>query len=64
MFGLHLFTFERCLPQKRQLASQSLAFNIKDKVFCELFPDVVDVSITQTQTQCFAQVLTVTLLMT
>ncbi|KAK3518719.1 hypothetical protein QTP70_008908 [Hemibagrus guttatus] len=27
---------------KRQLASQSLAFNIKDKVFCELFPDVVD----------------------
>ncbi|XP_063065356.1 ubiquitin-conjugating enzyme E2 J2 [Engraulis encrasicolus] len=27
---------------KRQLASQSLAFNIKDRVFCELFPDVVD----------------------
>lgn len=27
---------------KRQLASQSLAFNIKDKVFCELFPDVVE----------------------
>ncbi|KAG7323342.1 hypothetical protein KOW79_013044 [Hemibagrus wyckioides] len=27
---------------KKQLASQSLAFNIKDKVFCELFPDVVD----------------------
>ncbi|XP_060793581.1 ubiquitin-conjugating enzyme E2 J2 [Neoarius graeffei] len=27
---------------KRQLASQSLAFNIKDKVFCELFPDVID----------------------
>ncbi|KAG2459053.1 UB2J2 enzyme, partial [Polypterus senegalus] len=26
---------------KRQLAAQSLAFNTKDKVFCELFPDVV-----------------------
>lgn len=32
-----------CSLQKRQLASQSLAFNIKDKVFCELFPDVVEV---------------------
>lgn len=31
--------------QKRQLSAQSLAFNLKDKVFCELFPDVVDVSI-------------------
>lgn len=30
--------------QKRQLSAQSLAFNLKDKVFCELFPDVVDVS--------------------
>ncbi|NXC18009.1 UB2J2 enzyme, partial [Corythaeola cristata] len=27
---------------KRQLAAQSLAFNLKDKVFCELFPDVVE----------------------
>ncbi|TSL61193.1 Ubiquitin-conjugating enzyme E2 J2 [Bagarius yarrelli] len=27
---------------KRQLASQSLAFNTRDKVFCELFPDTVD----------------------
>ncbi|TKS70854.1 Ubiquitin-conjugating enzyme E2 J2 [Collichthys lucidus] len=27
---------------KRQLSAQSLAFNLKDKVFCELFPDVVD----------------------
>ncbi|XP_053137354.1 ubiquitin-conjugating enzyme E2 J2 [Hemicordylus capensis] len=27
---------------KRQLASQSLTFNVKDKVFCELFPDVVE----------------------
>ncbi|XP_061584616.1 ubiquitin-conjugating enzyme E2 J2-like [Cololabis saira] len=26
---------------KRQLSAQSLAFNLKDKVFCELFPDVV-----------------------
>lgn len=31
-------------PQKRQLSAQSLAFNLKDKVFCELFPEVVDVS--------------------
>lgn len=31
--------------QKRQLSAQSLAFNLKDKVFCELFPDVVDVRI-------------------
>lgn len=30
-------------PQKRQLAAQSLAFNLKDKVFCELFPEVVEV---------------------
>ncbi|XP_034760932.1 ubiquitin-conjugating enzyme E2 J2-like isoform X1 [Acipenser ruthenus] len=27
---------------KRQLAAQSLAFNAKDKVFCDLFPDVVE----------------------
>ncbi|CAL9704074.1 unnamed protein product [Knipowitschia caucasica] len=27
---------------KRQLSAQSLVFNLKDKVFCELFPDVVD----------------------
>ncbi|XP_054640606.1 ubiquitin-conjugating enzyme E2 J2-like isoform X3 [Dunckerocampus dactyliophorus] len=26
---------------KRQLSAQSLAFNLNDKVFCELFPDVV-----------------------
>lgn len=31
------------LFQKRQLSAQSLAFNLKDKVFCELFPEVVDV---------------------
>lgn len=36
---VHLFLFF----QKRQLSAQSLAFNLKDKVFCELFPDVVDV---------------------
>ncbi|NXB83373.1 UB2J2 enzyme, partial [Vidua chalybeata] len=29
-------------PQKRQLAAQSLAFNLKDKIFCELFPEVVE----------------------
>ncbi|XP_032487174.1 ubiquitin-conjugating enzyme E2 J2 isoform X1 [Phocoena sinus] len=27
---------------KRQLAAQSLVFNLKDKVFCELFPEVVE----------------------
>ncbi|KAL2091117.1 hypothetical protein ACEWY4_013380 [Coilia grayii] len=27
---------------KRQLSAQSLAFNLKDKVFCELFPTVVE----------------------
>lgn len=27
---------------KRQLASQSLAFNLKDKVFCELFPAIAE----------------------
>lgn len=28
--------------EKRQLAAQSLEFNLKDKTFCELFPDLVD----------------------
>ncbi|XP_021055896.1 ubiquitin-conjugating enzyme E2 J2 isoform X1 [Arvicanthis niloticus] len=27
---------------KKQLAAQSLVFNLKDKVFCELFPEVVE----------------------
>nr|CAD7457695.1 unnamed protein product [Timema tahoe] len=27
--------------EKRQLAAQSLQFNLKDKTFCELFPDLV-----------------------
>lgn len=35
--------------QKRQLSAQSLAFNLKDKVFCELFPDVVDVCMKSSQ---------------
>lgn len=35
--------------QKRQLSAQSLAFNLKDKVFCELFPDVVDVRMSSFQ---------------
>lgn len=38
--------------QKRQLSAQSLAFNLKDKVFCELFPDVVDVSMKWVLTCC------------
>lgn len=32
------------LLQKRQLAAQSNAFNLKDKIFCELFPEDADVS--------------------
>lgn len=43
------------LFQKRQLSAQSLAFNLKDKVFCELFPDVVDVS----QSLTFSYVLSI-----
>ena len=30
--------------QKRQLALRSGPFNLKDKIFCELFPDIVEVS--------------------
>lgn len=29
--------------EKRQLAAQSLEYNLKDKMFCELFPDTVEV---------------------
>lgn len=29
--------------QKRQLAAQSLTFNVSNKTFCELFPDVAEV---------------------
>lgn len=50
---MHLI--DQCAPfmplllflQKRQLSAQSLAFNLKDKVFCELFPEVVDVRIVE-----------------
>ncbi|NXD42619.1 UB2J2 enzyme, partial [Copsychus sechellarum] len=30
------------IETSEQLAAQSLAFNLKDKVFCELFPEVVE----------------------
>ncbi|XP_053498700.1 ubiquitin-conjugating enzyme E2 J2 isoform X3 [Ictalurus furcatus] len=40
--GPTLGSIETSDSTKRQLASQSLAFNIKDEVFCELFPDVVE----------------------
>lgn len=33
--------------QKRQLALRSGPFNLKDKIFCELFPDTVEVSTKQ-----------------
>jgi len=29
--------------EKRQLAAQSLEYNLKDKMFCELFPETVEV---------------------
>lgn len=35
------FHFFYC--QKKQLSAQSLAFNLKDRIFCELFPEVVEV---------------------
>lgn len=41
-------------PQKRQLAAQSLAFNLKDKVFCELFPEVVEVREVMCAMICFS----------
>lgn len=42
------------LFQKRQLSAQSLAFNLKDKVFCELFPEVVDVRTVEFQHWSFS----------
>lgn len=29
--------------EKRQLAAQSLEYNLRDKMFCELFPETVEV---------------------
>jgi ubiquitin-conjugating enzyme E2 J2 len=29
--------------EKAQLAAQSLEYNLKDKMFCELFPETVEV---------------------
>uniref|UniRef100_A0A8C5L1T9 Ubiquitin-conjugating enzyme E2 J2-like n=1 Tax=Jaculus jaculus TaxID=51337 RepID=A0A8C5L1T9_JACJA len=40
--GPILGTIETSDFTKRQLAAQSLVFNLKDKVFCELFPEVVE----------------------
>ncbi|XP_051932499.1 ubiquitin-conjugating enzyme E2 J2 [Hippocampus zosterae] len=40
--GPTLGSIETSDHTKRQLSAQSLAFNLKDKVFCELFPDVVE----------------------
>jgi len=37
-----LGSIETSLYTKRQLAAQSGAFNLNDKVFCELFPDVTE----------------------
>lgn len=33
--------------EKKQLAAQSLEYNLKDKMFCELFPETVEVSFVQ-----------------
>ncbi|XP_069774876.1 ubiquitin-conjugating enzyme E2 J2 [Narcine bancroftii] len=40
--GPTLGSIETSEYTKRQLAAQSSAFNLKDKVFCELFPDLVE----------------------
>lgn len=31
--------------EKKQFAAQSLEYNLKDKLFCELFPETVEVSL-------------------
>ncbi|XP_068172122.1 ubiquitin-conjugating enzyme E2 J2-like [Antennarius striatus] len=40
--GPTLGSIETSDNTKRQLSVESLVFNLKDEVFCELFPDVVD----------------------
>jgi ubiquitin-conjugating enzyme E2 J2 len=35
-------SIETTTMQKRKLAAQSLAYNVRDKVFCELFPEYVE----------------------
>lgn len=35
-------SIETTYAQKRKFAADSLAFNIQDPVFCELFPDITD----------------------
>jgi ubiquitin-conjugating enzyme E2 J2 len=35
-------SIETTYAQKRKFAYDSLAFNIQDPVFCELFPDITD----------------------
>jgi len=39
--------------KKKQLAKQSWSFNLNDKTFCELFPDVVEVSEVQISVKQF-----------
>ena len=34
-----------CVVQRRQLAASSGAFNLRDKVFCDLFGEVAEVSV-------------------
>ena len=38
--------------KKRELSSGSLAFNLKDQVFCELFPDLVNEMKQKQRTKC------------
>ncbi|XP_067006170.1 ubiquitin-conjugating enzyme E2 J2 isoform X2 [Anabrus simplex] len=42
--------------EKRQFASQSLEFNLKDKTFCELFPDLVDSIKTELERRAEAEI--------
>jgi ubiquitin-conjugating enzyme E2 J2 len=38
-----LGSIETSDEEKRYLAEQSVSFNLKDKIFVELFPDIVEV---------------------
>ena len=43
-FIIWLFSLLSMLFQKRQLAAASNQYNLNDKIFCELFPEAVQVS--------------------
>lgn len=39
--------------EKKQFAAQSLEYNLKDKLFCELFPETVEVSMLEKGNICW-----------